>query len=486
MQTNPASATPNSAYPFAPLCGGPQLKIQTTSKSITPFAGLLSFLAWLRRIGLPGRMEGLMPFTYTSPNAIPTVHTMLAFLVTVILGGSRFAHSDWLRFDTALHRLMGIARFPAKDAIRRFFLRFGQAEIEKFYRPLWAWLLAMWTPPPLGFTLDLDSTIFQRSGTQEGAAKGYNPQRRGRLSHHPLLAVLAEAPMILHAWLRSGNTAAGRGVVAFLSEALHQLPAAWRIRCVRADSGFFENAFLSDLEARGLPYIVVAKMTPQIKSGLKRIHHWRALDATHSVSEFRAQLQGWRHPRRCVVVREKASEKKAGQTVGRQLLDVPGYTYRVWCTNSAELPEAVWRDYNQRATIEQRIEELKNDLHADGFCTQRFFATEAAFLAVLFTFNLLATYQAQTMPTASYRQPATLLSALFIGGAILGRSGHNEVLRVSSNWGGAEEHQPLIDKAINATDPIASRFPNHRSLDHYPVSENPWHQASLDPGGGEI
>ena len=41
-----------------------------------------------------------------------------------------------------------------------------------------------------------------------------------RKSHHPLLAVLAEAPFVLHAWLRSGNTSSGRGVCAFLKEAL--------------------------------------------------------------------------------------------------------------------------------------------------------------------------------------------------------------------------------------------------------------------------
>jgi hypothetical protein len=33
--------------------------------------------------------------------------------------------------------------------------------------------------------------------------------------------------------------------------------------------------------------------------------------------------------------------------------------------------------------VEQRIEEMKNDLNAEGFCTKRFFVTEAAFLGVL-------------------------------------------------------------------------------------------------------
>ena len=73
--------------------------------------------------------------------------------------------------------------------------------------------MGLLTPPADGFSLALDSTIFQREGQQEGAAKGYNPRRPGRKSHHPLLAALAEAPFILHAWLRSGNTAAGRSVI---------------------------------------------------------------------------------------------------------------------------------------------------------------------------------------------------------------------------------------------------------------------------------
>jgi hypothetical protein len=59
----------------------------------------------------------------------------------------------------------------------------------------------------------------------------------------------------------------------------------------------------------------------------------------------------------------------------------------------------MWRDYNRRACIEQRIEGLKHDLAADGFCLQPFFATELAFLAVLCIFNLLSLHQHQTAPT---------------------------------------------------------------------------------------
>ena len=44
-------------------------------------------------------------------------------------------------------------------------------------------------------TLDMDSTVI-RHGQQQGAARGYNPNKRRRLSHHPLLAFVAEARMV--------------------------------------------------------------------------------------------------------------------------------------------------------------------------------------------------------------------------------------------------------------------------------------------------
>ena len=150
------------------------------------------------------------------------------------------------------------------------------------------------------------------------------------------------------------------------------------------------------------------------------------------MSEFTTALMGWKKPRRFVVVRERIRESKAA--VGRKLLEVPGYTFRIFVTNRDEDALLLWRDYNQRALIEQRIEELKAELNADGFCMKSFFASESAFLAVLFTFNLLSLYQKAIQPQAPYRQPATLRAAVFLGGAILGRAGHKVVLHISAAW----------------------------------------------------
>jgi hypothetical protein len=426
----------------SPLFGKAKIKLTQTPRAVTPFGGLASFIAFLQQRGFADQVQRHLPWQLSSPNAIPLAHTLTALLIGVISGARRFAHTELARADRALHALLGIPRWPGADTVRGLCHRFTQATIQQFWRPLWGWLLGMIACPAGGFSLDLDSTVFQRAGRQQGAAKGYNPRRPGRKSHHPLLAVLAEVPFVLHGWLRSGNTGAARGAVAFLSEALALLPAGWTIRCVRADSGFFEDALLSFLEQCGLPYLVVARLTPQLKCKAAALQNWQAVDGHYAVGEFTAQLLGWTHPRRFVVVRERVRDDK--QAVGRKLIDVPGYTFRIWVTNRSDLPLTLWRDYNGRATVEQRIEELKNDLAADDFCTQNFWATEAAFLAVLFAFNLLSLYQHHATPGTRYRQPATLRTAVFLCGAILGRSGRQTVLHLSAAWGGLDKHKPLL------------------------------------------
>jgi hypothetical protein len=351
---------------------------------------------------------------------------------------SDFRHADPSAVSAIIEHPVAYIKFKDPRPHRLFlnyFRRFTQAEIKRYWRPLWRWLISRLPWQPSGYSLDLDSTIFSRHGSQQqGAARGYNPRRPGRLSHHPLLAVLAEANFVLHAWLRSGNTGAGQGAVQFLSEALNLLGNAYQVRYVRADSGFYADNLLSFLEERSLPYIVVARLTTYLKSRLHQITEWQELDAIYAVSEFRFKPWNWKSQRRFVVVREQIQTNKPA--VGRKLIDLPGYVFRVFVTNRSDAALEIWRDYNGRAAVECRIDEPKNELAADHFCLRSFFATESAFLAVLFSFKFLSEFQRAIDPALkSYKQPATLRFEVFTCGAILGRSGHHLILHMSKNWG---------------------------------------------------
>jgi hypothetical protein len=126
-----------------------------------------------------------------------------------------------------------------------------------------------------------------------------------------------------------------------------------------------------------LPYIVVARLSKWVKREAQHVAEWRQLDGDFAVGEFRLKLPGWQVERRLLVIRERVRESR--DRAGRKLIDVPGYTFRIFVTSCAEAPEEIWRDYNRRAEMENRIAELKHDLGADGFCLKEFFATEAVF-----------------------------------------------------------------------------------------------------------
>lgn len=113
--------------------------------------------------------------------------------------------------------------------------------------------------------------------------------------------------------------------------------------------------------------------------------------------------------------------REGRNSVDRKLFEVLDYTFRFFVTNGVAAPEEIWRDYNRHADMENRIAELRHDLGADSFCLQEFFATEAAFQAILLLFNLLSEFQrAADVPV--YREPATLRTQVFTCGAILGRA----------------------------------------------------------------
>ena len=437
------------------LLTGERLKLRETEPAVTPFGGLAVFVEYLNRVDLISELRRQMPVQYRSRNQIDPSSTLVCFLVSVLAGARRFAHTAWLRGDKALHAVLGVQRFPTDDTICNLFRRFTMGHVQRLFEPLKCWEMERLPLRNDGYSLDLDSTVFERYGEQEGSLKGHNPRKHGRSSHHPLLAVLAEAHFVLHGWLRSGNCGTSRGVVEFLEEALALWQQRQKIRLVRADSGFFDDKLLTFLEQRCLPYIVVTRLTQWVKREAQRIQQWSAVDDDYAVGEFQLRLHNWKAARRFVVVRERIREKR--NSVGRKLIDVPGYTFRIFVTSSTASPLEIWREYNRRADMENRIEELKNDLAADGFCLKQFFATEPAFRAILLLFNLLVEFQrAAGLP--GYQQPATLRAQVLTCGAILGRASRHIVLHLSKSWGGLARRIPLLDSILNWQIPISPKL----------------------------
>lgn len=151
------------------------------------------------------------------------------------------------------------------------------------------------------------------------------------------------------------------------------------------------------------------------------------------------RLWSWGCERCFVVIRERLLEEKP--SLERKLFDVPGYTLPSLCHQPrGDIRRGLAR-LQAAGPYREADRGIEVRLGCRRFAPARFFATEAAFLAILMLFNLLAEFQrAVGMPR--YRQPATLRVQVFLCGAILGRAGHRTVLYLYSALGASNTATP--------------------------------------------
>lgn len=413
-------------YQGTSLLGSKEIGITFTDKPVTPWGGLVLFSGLARKIGLEAALRDALPFELTSPNATDPVEIVLAFMAGVLTGSRRLAHIERIRWDKGVKGILGLERFVSGSTLARFFRRFTAGKVTEIFESLQRWLLSQIIVNE--DILDLDSTILERYGKQEGAFLGYNPKKHRRPSHHPLIATLGRRPWVVHAWLRSGNTTSARGAEQFLAETLALLPEAASIRYLRADSGFGIEAFLKRVEDLNLTYTVVGRFTRGLKNLTAGVMNWRELEPGIAVSEVWFQAYGWTRKRRVVLIRQHTKDRDFIR--GRELFDDPAYAYQAILTNRTDLPEDIWRFYRGHAEIETKIRELKWDYGIDGFNQKRFYATEAAFRFVCVTYNLMSLLQ-EKIGQQKYQTLGTLRFSLLACGAVLGRDGKQTILRLS-------------------------------------------------------
>ena len=319
---------------------------------------------------------------------------MIQFMRSVWCGANRFEHGEVTRHDPVLKRLFGFKQMANFKAVMRLFRKFTQATNEHVFGALYRWLFAQIAVD--GLTLDLDSTVMTRYGTQEGAVRGYNPTKPGRPSHHPLMAFISDTRMIANCWLRPGNTQSAHNVRGFLEGTLDRLGSK-RVALVRADSGFSEQALLQDLEQKKLPHVIALRLNQPLQRALVESSGWWMLDDGIDLVSVTYQAPGWSRPRRVVGIRQHLARRAdaKGKTLSLFADDPRWGQYRFAAlVTDLDLPSVeIWRLYRGRADCENRIKELKYDFAADSFCLDDFWATEASLNTALFAYNLMSLFR---------------------------------------------------------------------------------------------
>ncbi|MDR1276325.1 MAG: IS1380 family transposase [Candidatus Accumulibacter sp.] len=399
---------------------GEGFSVSFSEREVTAWGGLALFKQMLDSMGFrQAAADWGLPAPRSNRGYAP-LQLVEQFIVSIWCGACRFAHAETVRMDGTLVRLFGWTKAAGHKAIMRLFGRFDMLSNERVQAEIYRWCFGK-----IGalkkVTLDVDSTVITRNGEQEGAARGYNTNRRGRVSHHPLLAFVAEARLVANFWLRSGNAHSANNFLQFLESTLHHLGDKI-VGLLRADSGFFDETILLALEGKCIPYIIAARLTQPPQRKLYQVSDWWALEAGLELAELWYQAGGWKTARRFIVVRQSVKRKTApGKTLSlfADDPDIQGWRYGAFVT-CLDLPMVeVWRTYRGRADCENRIKELKADFGLDAFNMRNFWATEAALGFAMLAYNLMSLFRQAVLRSRIQHTLSTL---------------HGLVLSIGASW----------------------------------------------------
>lgn len=370
--------------------GAPSIRIGFTDQRLTAHGGLIVWSHFLRQKGFRRQLRQALPHDPTSPNAYDPTDVALGYVGGILCGADKLSRVAWLQSDAAVAEVLGIEAVASQSTLSRFFGVFTQRTAQAL-GGLHGQAVYSLPSQREGHTLDLDSwALLHEDGHQEGVAVGYT--RRGlKPCHRPLIAGLAETKLIANYWLRSGNTACVNGAAEFLRQTVTALPKHIRIGLVRGDSGFGDASVQEACEGLGLKFIFVARLTQKVQ--LLCRHDEAAWQATE-VPGLAVQEVGLDRPgRRLIVIRQRVQERP--QAGGKTLLALEGYRFQALVTNLPASVDAlaVWRRYNGRADLENRIKELGEQFGIKRLCVQNFWGTEALHHLAIAAYNLCVLLQ---------------------------------------------------------------------------------------------
>jgi len=436
-----------------------EFELSFTNKEITPWGGMVFLKQMLDKISFREHIENCSSLPTQDSNRAYDISVILeSFITGIWCGATRFLHTEITRSDRALGKIFDWKNTPAQDAYKRYFGKFTQTTNQEVSHHFFSWFFDNLRLNY--FTLDIDSTVMTRYGEQQGAKKGYNPKKKGRKSHHPVIAFVNDVRMVANFWLRSGNSSSSNNFIGFLEDTLSRFGDK-KVGLIRLDSGFCENGIMNYLENRKLNYIIAAKFTHPIQHLVDRQDFWLKVDDGIEICDKTYQSNSWEKSRRIVIVRQKIAERP--NAAGRMLSLFPedeihrNYRYSAYFTNAEYSAVDVWRTYRARGDAENRIKELKLDFGAGSFNLKKFFPTEAALIFAMVAYNLMSIFRIFVLQEKTQKTLSSLRYRTFAIGAYFEKTNDTLKLKIALKKKRRKWFAGLWDYPINlhAEIPIA-------------------------------
>lgn len=339
------------------LESNPYLKLNFDGGNLSSDAGLLLIKEFASKIGLTKLVYDQFQ---TNDTALYRYHidpeNLLQMIYQTIAAYFEDDCADELTIDPVFTAILEKDVLASQPTISRFYNRMDDTTLQQF-ELIGAKMrdIICQIKPPEHMVFDLDSTLLNTYGNQEGESFNYHYQAHG---YHPLLCFDGITGDLLKAELRDGTHYCSKDADQFMIPLLkeHRTKHPSLPLYLRGDSGFASPDLYEACEENDCKYAIRLKINKTLialaadkAEDLQKAVRTNMVDYAVTYGEFEYQAGTWPHPRRVVFKIEKPANQMA-------------FLYTFIVTTMESEAYQVIRFYCGRGKMENFIKEGK-----DGF-----------------------------------------------------------------------------------------------------------------------
>ena len=299
------------------LESNPYLKINFDGGDLSSDAGLLLIKEFAEKIGLVKLIYALFK---TNDTALFRFHldpeNLLQMIYQTIAAYFEDDCADELTVDPVFTAILEKEVLASQPTISRFYNRMDETTLKQFEQISQLMRRIVYSiQRPEHMLFDLDSTLLNTYGEQEGEAFNYHYQAHG---YHPLLCYDGITGDLLKMELRDGTHYCSKGADEFMIPLFQEFRTRYPSLplYLRGDSGFAAPALYEACEDNDCKYAIRLKINKTLltlaedsANDLHKAIIHNMVDYAVTYGEFMYQADSWSHPRRVVYKIEKPANQ---------------------------------------------------------------------------------------------------------------------------------------------------------------------------------
>ena len=369
----------------------PELRFE--DQRLTSFAGLVIMQELFSRLDMKARLRACFDHLPASP--IFGHHIIvLTLIVHLMLGYRRLRDMDYYRDDLMVLRLLGLRKLPDVSTVSRALARLDDTSILKLRHACREMLIARLQALRLvRVTLDFDGSVLSTGRQAEGAAVGFNKQKKGQRSYYPLFCTIAQTGQVFDVLPRSGNVHDSNGALEFILECVRIIRGACPgvIIEVRMDSAFFSDEIVGALQKESIEFTISVPFErfSELKQMIQGRRRWKFFSGEFSYFDTPWKPKSWDRRFRFLFIRRRV--KVQSKELVQLDLFIPheyGYEFKVIVTNKQTTMKKVLYFHNGRGSQENTFSELKSQCNLDYVAVRRLHGNHLYMMSAILTHNL--------------------------------------------------------------------------------------------------